>query len=157
MEQNDILAIMRKYKLFFVSIIVLGILFNLVWEYLHIPFFQFPLFLELLNLPRLILALIATLGDTVIILLIHLFLAKIYKVKIWEIGWNFNKTLAVLLCSTISIVICEKLALSFGLWSYVDNLPVVPIIQINLSTFLQFIFIPLTTFYISSKIIYKFD
>jgi hypothetical protein len=132
---------------------LIGFCLNLIWEYFHMPFFQFPLYIQNMNLSRISFAIFATIGDGIIILLVHFFLAKFYKKKLWEVRWNAQKEFLVIVCAVISILVCEKIALTTGLWSYTDRVAVIPILGLNVSTFLQFIAIPITTFYLSSKLL----
>lgn len=134
----------------------LGFILNLIWEYLHLELFRFPNYIQDLGISRFLMAILATLGDVVIILLVHYFMHKIYGRKLWEMKWNTGKEFMIVVCAIVCIVVVERLALSTGLWSYSDSLPIVPFLNINLSTFVQFIIVPVFALYISSKlVIYK--
>jgi hypothetical protein len=52
----------------------------------------------------------------------------------------------VLGLSALTATIMEKAPVFLGLWSYEESMPIVPIVAIGLSPFLQITFLPLLTF-----------
>lgn len=144
---------LNRYHRFIILFSVISFILNFIWEYLHIYLFRFPDYIQALGFSRFSISILATVGDVVIIFLVHFFLSRIYHNKFWEREWNLKEEFAVVVCAIICILVCERLALAVGLWSYSPNLIVVPLFGINLSTFLQFIIIPISSLFISSKLI----
>ncbi len=147
---------MVKYRRFILYFSLISFFLNFIWEYLHLYLFKFPDYIQGLGLTHFSIAVLATIGDVVIIFLVHLFLSRVYHNKFWERKWNSKEEFAVVAVAIICIVVCERIALATGLWSYSEHLIVVPFFGINLSTFLQFVIIPIGSLYLSSKLVRQF-
>jgi hypothetical protein len=89
--------------------------------------------------------------DGLITLLIYFLARLFFKDPLWIMhSLSFRRTVVVLGLSALIATIMEKAPVFLSLWSYEESMPIVPIIGIGLSPFLQITFLPLLTFLLFS-------
>ncbi len=142
---------MTKQRQFVLYVIALGCVLNFIWEYWHMPLFNFPDFIENLNLSRTALSIVGTVNAVLTTLLIAFIIKKIHQAYLWQSPWNVRKILEVVFLGGFCMAIYETIALATGLWGYSDAMPVVPLLNISLTGFVQYLTIPLLVLYVSSK------
>jgi hypothetical protein len=127
----------NSVRLYF-KILLVAFSINLVWENLHASLYD-DYFLELKRLFFSVCAVI----DGLITLLIYFLARLVFKDPLWIMhSLSFRRAVVVLGIATIM----EKAAVFLGLWSYEESMPIVPLVEIGFSPFLQITFLPLLTF-----------
>ncbi len=111
---------MKKYTCIFLIALIL----NLLWEFWHVRFYV-P---NVLSGNITMLLIIASLVDAVIITAVF-WLSRILSPKYQLFGF--------IIALFIVAILIEKMALSLNLWAYLDQMPIVPILKIGLTPFIQ--------------------
>lgn len=126
-------------------ILVIGFVVNLIWEnaqaFLYIGYGGFW--------PHFWICFIASVVDAVVILLVYLVLALIYKDLYWPRHNSYIRYTFVGLIGAALAVGFEKWALKTGEWDYTDSMPLVPVLEVGLSPLLQLVLLPVLTYYVS--------
>jgi uncharacterized membrane protein len=126
----------------YIKIFLVAFSVNLVWENLHASLYD-DYFLELKWLFFFLCAVV----DGLITLLIYFLARLVFKDPLWIMhSLSFRRAVVVLGLSALTATIMEKAPVFLGLWSYEESMPIVPIVEIGLSPFLQITFLPLLTF-----------
>lgn len=102
----------------------LTLILNLVWEFWHVRFYSPAILAENITL----LLVIASLVDAAIITFVFKLTQKLTS--------QFKLTGFILLLLLIAVLI-EKVSLSLGLWTYSNQMPMVPILNVGLTPFVQ--------------------
>jgi len=129
---NDVAPSLRS---FLTVLLVAAFGLNWVWEMV-----QGPAYAELARLPwqeRLLICTVAAVGDGVITLGIYAVGALAAGRMQWGMEGGRNVYVAVALLGAACAVAIEWRARAFGLWSYTEWMPVVPVLEIGLWPFLQ--------------------
>lgn len=128
----------------------IGFILNFAWE-----MFQMPFYVNYKTFADHIVCIPASLGDVVLVLGIYTVVS--YVRNDWYWIRNIEKrtiTLTILLGALIAIIM-EQRALMLGLWSYTPNMPITPLFKVGLLPVLQMLILPLLTYLLTNKIIYK--
>lgn len=127
-----------------------GFLLNFVWESLQsgLYYHHFKGLIEFIAVH-----LRASLGDVALIFLIYLLGCSIFKDTRWFIYLNKSKVLFILFAGFGIGVTIEKICLQTGRWSYIQAMPIIPIIQVGLSPVLQMTMLPIATFAITKRLL----
>jgi hypothetical protein len=103
------------------KIFLIGFLLNLAWEFSHTSLFTVGK-VSMFG-PHWLLAIYATLADAVFVLIALSVFPR-------------NK-LGIIISGIIVATVAESIALHFGMWQYKNNMPLVPLLGIGLSPFVQ--------------------
>lgn len=123
---------------------------NFVWEYAHYP-------LYVCDWNRLVCALVASIGDGVIVLGIYWLIAWVFSDLLWISSISAKQaTLAVLSGLAVAWIV-ELRALALGKWLYSASMPIVPGTGAGLSPLLQLALLPLLTFWVAGSIARSFE
>lgn len=126
------------------NVLVFAILLNSPWEFLQAPFFKdMPGLAHWAGIQR---CTMATAGDGLLTLVAFWSTAVVARTRAWILRPTRRHVLIFIgVGLTISIVI-ERFATSMnwppGGWSYADTMPVLPVLDIGLTPFLQWIILP---------------
>ena len=129
-----------------------GFILNLIWEMVQMPLYAgYKTFADhLVCLP-------ASIGDVFAVLAIYTVISFVREDWYWV--KNIEKrtiTLSIIIGGLLAIVM-EQIALLKGLWAYTDQMPLLPLVEVGLSPFLQMILLPLLTYGISYKMYKKYN
>ena len=131
------------FKRFMLLVSVTAFLLNLAWEMLQVPLYQGGTY----NLEHFLFCVVVSVADVIMILLIYLGLALVYKSPLWVYNFKWQRIIAVILIGALGAALAEIKHTSEGTWSYADSMPVIPIINVGLSPVLQFTVLPVLVFY----------
>jgi hypothetical protein len=126
-------------------------LLNFIWEisqaFLYEVHFQGRLDFILVHLK-------AASGDLLIFLLLYFFgVLFFHRDCYWLIRNNKVKFMFVSFLGIVVSVVIEKLALSFGRWSYNSLMPIVPVLNVGLTPVLQMIILPVVSIVFAKRVI----
>lgn len=99
--------------------------------------------------------LVATVVDALVILLLYLSLAVIYRNIYWIQRWHWKPMLLLIILGGMIAIVFEKWALLRNQWNYAEAMPIVPLLNVGLSPLLQLMILPVLTFYINHLILNK--
>lgn len=128
-------------------ILAIGFTVNLIWENAKAPFYKgYDGFFQHFGV-----CLVAAVVDALVLLLLYFLVAafnhNLYwplKVKLWQYG-------LLAFIGGVLAVWFEKWALAGEQWSYTNEMPVVPVLDVGLLPLLQLMLLPGLTFYLSAR------
>lgn len=133
---------------FLFRIFLWSALLNYPWEMLQMPLFQAMKFTDPMSW---LICFRASLGDGIIILSIWGFGYLVFRRITWFRILNI-KTISVLLISGAAIAIgFEIYAIGTGRWEYSEFMPLIPLIRVGLSPFLQLLILPWVSMILASR------
>jgi len=123
-------------------IVVISVLLNFIWEMAQMPFYKDMPW----NFNTIVFCFAASLGDSVMILIIFFIGVIFLKDNYWIKDFNLRNILFTLSAGLILAVIVELAALSLGLWNYSSLMPKLIFLDIGLSPVLQMLILPISVF-----------
>ncbi len=132
-----------------VAIIGISLLLNFAWEMLQMPFFKGMD----LNWRATVFCAVASVADTLMVMLLYLGFAIIYKESFWVKQMSWQRILLLILVGFIGAVLAELKHTSAGDWSYSNYMPVLPVLGVGIVPLLQFMVLPAIIYFLSFKII----
>lgn len=127
-------------------IIVFSFLLNFAWEMLQMPLYEGMT----LNMQTAMFCGVASIADVIMVMLLYYAFAVIYKDPFWAQHFTLTRILLLVVVGAIGAILAEMLHLSNGSWKYSQSMPTIPIGNVGLSPFLQFIILPMLSYRISS-------
>lgn len=134
-ENNKRAGKSRSLTLFLIRLFVFAFFLNWFWEILQVPAYETMSGFSTLEKMRICTT--ASLADASITLGIYVIGAAATRRLRWAIngGWKYYLVFALLGAAAATII--ERLALSFDFWRYGEQMPIVPVLGVGLSPFLQ--------------------
>lgn len=139
---------MRSKILFILKIFLIALVLNAIWEFWHVRFYTsagtfqgtmpYPWFL-----------IYAICWDAIFITVVYLGMALLKHSLYWIKTISFADALIVLFVSMATAVYVERRSLRMGKWAYNATMPLVPLLGVGLTPFIQLAFLSLTTFVIA--------
>ncbi len=126
-------------------IIAFSFFLNYAWELLQMPLYKNTVF----DLKHIAFCGLASVADTIMVLLLYFGFATIYKQPFWIKHINIQRTLMLVTLGGIGAILGEMRHLSQGNWVYASSMPILPFVEIGLSPVLQFMLLPVLSFYLS--------
>lgn len=141
------------------SVFFTGFIVNILWEFLHAPLYAGGSYLQggsvtygtELTGPFLPILLWASVGDGLLILSIYGIVACIERDWMWVMRWRRRDPAIVIVLGLLFATYIEWRGLSEGRWGYGVWMPIVPILEIGLTPFIQLAATGLVTFRIIQK------
>ncbi len=134
-------------KNYITNIIALSIPINFIWEMAQMPLYK--------NMPwdldTSLFCLAASIGDTVMILIIFFAVAILIKDKDWLRNLNKGNVFLTLFVGFIIAILVEQYALNNDMWSYNNIMPKIPFWNIGIAPILQMLILPLIIFVITKN------
>ena len=90
---------------------------------------------------------LASIADALMVLLLYLAVALIFRNPLWIQHLKWQQIGIVILIGGTGAVLAEMRHLSLGSWAYADSMPIIPIVSVGISPFLQFMVLPLLVFF----------
>lgn len=136
------------FKKMILVILILGFIVNLVWELVQMPLYKDADY----TISHMAFCALASVADALMVLLIYLVLALIFKKSFWVQNARWQSFIIVIIVGAIGAILSEMRHLSLGNWAYSDAMPIIPIVNVGLIPVLQFMVLPsvvyITTNYI---------
>ncbi len=139
------------FKRFGFCTLLVAFLLNFAWELIQSPLYKGNTY----NISHISFCGLASVADAVMVLLIYFVLAIIYKDPLWIKKNNLLRTLILILIGGIGAILAEMRHLSQGNWAYTPSMPILPFVNAGLSPVLQFMFLPVLIYYITSLLLKK--
>ncbi len=99
---------------------------------------------------------LASIADALMVLLLYLAVALIFRNPLWIRYLKWQQIGIVILIGGIGAVLAEMRHLSLGSWAYADSMPIIPIVSVGISPFLQFMVLPLLIYFLSFLLLKKY-
>ncbi len=126
-------------------ILASSFLLNFAWEML-----QMPLFLNMSpGWQSTLFCTLASVADAIMVLLLYFVFAAFYKQPFWIKHMNIQRSLMLIVIGGIGAILAEQRHLSQGNWGYASSMPILPYVNVGISPVLQFMFIPVLSYYLS--------
>ena len=125
----------------------IGFLLNLIWEVTQRPLYEGYVGIWH-HLPN---CLWASVVDVIVILVFWFLFASYYKNFFWVKDISWKDVLVLMLLGAAVAVGFEQVSIGADMWSYADEMPVVPYLATGLSPLLQMMILPSLTFWLSSR------
>ncbi len=135
----------KAFNKFVITITVLSFLLNFAWELIQVPLYIPSLY----SLEHIAFCALASLADVIMVLLLYLGFALIFKNPLWIQHLKWKRIVIVILTGGTGAVLAEIRHLSLGTWAYADSMPIIPIINVGISPVLQFMILPLLIYFLS--------
>lgn len=123
------------------NVAVFAFLLNYPWEFL-----QAPLFASLAGMPHwqgIRLCTAAALGDAAISLGAFWIVAVATGTRSWMLRPDRRRTALFVAIGLVATVIAERLATGvLGRWQYAETMPLVPVLEVGLAPFAQWLLLP---------------
>ncbi len=142
----------RIFKRFSCLIIAFSFLLNFAWEMLQTPLYEGmkP------NMQSAMFCGLASLADTLMVLLLYYAFAFFYKEFFWTQHLTLQRILILVGVGATGAILVEIFHLSAGSWKYSRIMPIIPTVNVGVSPVLQFMILPaviyLLSFYFSKKL-----
>ena len=141
----------KMFRQIVVTTILFAFFFNVAWEILQMSLFKGGVY----DWQHILFCVLATVADVIMVLLIYLGFALIYKNTIWVNKLNTKRIILLILIGGAGAVLAEIRHLAIGTWSYADAMPLIPVLHVGLSPVLQFMVLPILIYILSFKIVAK--
>lgn len=138
----------KTFKGLILRIMVLALLLNLSWELIQMPLYDNTSF----TINHVLFCALGSIADTIMVLLLYLGFAFIFKNAIWIYPLKRQQIAIVVLTGGIGAVVSEMRHLSLGNWAYSDLMPLIPIFKVGLSPVLQFMILPVLIYILAFKL-----
>ena len=128
------------------AILVLGFILNFVWELVQMPLYKDAPY----TTSHIAFCALASVADALMVLLIYLVLALVFKTPFWVQNINWQRVVIVIVVGGVGAILSEMRHLSLGSWVYDDSMPIIPIVNAGLSPVLQFALLPIVIYLLSN-------
>ncbi len=145
LKKADDKVVFKRYV--FITL-VFAFLLNFAWEVLQMPLYKDASF----DIEHIAFCALASVADAIMVLLIYLCFALIYKNPLWVQNLTLLRILLLLLVGAIGAIVAEMRHVSTGNWAYGKSMPIIPGVDVGLSPVLQFMLLPTLIYYLSFKI-----
>lgn len=139
----------KEYRRTVITIAATAFILNLIWEIAQGPLyggFEY-------DLNHLSFCALASVADTLMVLILFFAFALIYKDVFWTGNKGIRRIGSLILVGGTGAIFAEIWHTAWGDWSYVETMPMVPLAEVGLLPVLQFALLPWLVFYTSNKII----
>lgn len=133
------------FKKFVLNTGIVSFILNFAWELIQMPLYKNKVY----DVQHIYFCALATVADTIMVLLIYFSFALIYKNAFWIKNINIQKALLLMLTGGVGAILAEMKHLAEGNWAYASSMPVLPFVNAGLSPVLQFMLLPLLIYYVS--------
>jgi len=132
---------MKKFKLFLL-VILIALIFNLIWEFLH-----YQLYIDSSGITKVPHLILASLSDALIILVFFIIISLVHKSIKWIKKPSSLDYLLIILFGLITATTIEIINLNLGRWAYRSIMPTIlgiglsPLVQLSITGILTAILI----------------
>ena len=135
------------FKRFVLTTVILSFILNFTWEILQMPLYKN----NELDFQHLVFCGLATVADTIMVLLIYFSYALILKNAFWIKKLDLKFALLLMLTGGAGAILSEMRHLTEGNWAYDDSMPLIPLVNAGLSPVLQFTLLPVIIYWVGFK------
>lgn len=142
---GKIAADKKAFTRFSFIIIVVAFVLDYIWEMLQMPLFEGMS----LNIQSTLYCGLASVADALMVLLLFYGFVLAYNELLWFKNNTAQRVLVLILTGATGAIIIEQIYTSLGNWKYSRLMPIIPIVNVGLSAVLQFMVLPLLSYYLS--------
>jgi hypothetical protein len=135
----------QAFKRFSFKIIIIAFLLNFAWEMLQMPLYKGMG----LNITSVAFCGMASVVDSVMALLLYYLFALLYREMFWILKYSLQRIVVLVLYGALGAIIVEIIHIYKGNWTYSRLMPVIPFVKVGISPVLQFMILPVLTYYMS--------
>jgi len=137
----------RTYHRYLVVVGGLSFILNWVWEVAHAPLYEGFIY----DLEHISFCGLAAVADLLMVYVLLFGFALIYENILWITKLNGRRILWLMLTGGAGAILVEIRHLAAGNWSYSDNMPLIPWVDVGLSPVLQFTLLPILVFWLINE------
>lgn len=141
----------KVFNEFFITVTIFAFFLNLAWELIQIPLYKNSSY----DTNHIAFCALASLADVLMVLLLYLGLALIFKNLFWIKHLKPHQFALVLITGGVGAVLSEMRHLSLGSWAYDNSMPLIPVVNVGISPLLQFMILPILIYFLSFKCLKK--
>lgn len=130
------------YKCFIINIALTAFLFNLMWELLHGPLYEEFQY----DWNHIRMCLLASVTDMLTLLVMLFGLGLFYKNTFWTQKLSLGKIIIIVVTGGTGTILLERWHITTGHWMYAEGMPILPIVEVGLTPFMQFTVLPILIF-----------
>lgn len=123
------------------NVVLFGLLVNLPWEFLQVPFFRGMA--TALHWAAVKECTAAAAADAIILLIAFWLVAAGSRSRRWMMQLTGARVLGFIAVGVVTTIGFERHATAVGRWEYSDAMPVVPSLQVGLVPLVQWVVLPL--------------
>lgn len=128
----------QDFMQLFWSITAYSFILNFAWEMLQMPLFQNMS----LDLQSTLFCALASVADTIMVLLIFYGFALLYNNNRWMMRPKPYRIALLVIAGGAGAVLAELRHINLGTWSYSTHMPMMPGLKVGLVPVIQFMFLP---------------
>lgn len=137
----------KVFNRFILTVTVVAFVLNFSWELMQMPLYDSSSF----TINHIAFCALGSVADAIMVLLIYLGLAVIFKNPLWIYPLQWQRVVLVIFIGGIGAILSEIRHLSLGNWAYSDLMPLIPMLNVGLSPVLQFMILPTLIYLVSAK------
>ncbi len=137
----------KTFKLFAFRVFIWAFLLNFAWELIQMPLYQGSSY----SISFISFCALASVADAIMVLLLYLVFSFILKNMFWVEFLNTQQIIVIILTGGTGAILSEIRHLSLGNWAYADSMPIIAYLNVGISPVLQFMVLPLLTYYLSFR------
>lgn len=139
------------YDFYVLNIAIAAFTVNLIWEVAQGPLYEgFEYDWEHISFCAL-----ASVADMLMVLLLFFGLGMLYTNIFWIRNLNLNKTMVLVGIGSLGAIFAEMWHTSRGDWTYAEGMPLLPLVDVGITSVLQFAILPWLVFYFAKDKIVK--
>lgn len=142
----------KIFKLFAFRVAILAFLLNFAWELIQMPLYEGSSY----SISFIAFCALASVADAIMVLLLYLGFAFILKNMFWVEFLNTQQIVFVIITGGTGAILSEMRHLSLGSWVYDDSMPIIPYVNVGIAPVLQFMILPLLTYFLSFRGLKKY-
>jgi hypothetical protein len=139
----------RSFGKFILIALSISFSLNFAWEIFHSPLYQG----YVNNAKHVLISALASLADALMVLLLYIGFAFLFKNPYWIQSLTIKRTALVAITGGTGAIVSEMIHIFRGDWVYASAMPIVPVLNFGLSPLLQFIILPLTSYFLSFNLL----
>ena len=137
----------ETFKLFAFRVAILAFLLNFAWEIMQMPLYQGSSY----SISSIGFCALASVADAIMVLLLYFGFTLILKNMFWVESPNTLQIIVVILIGGIGAILSEMRHLSLSSWVYDNSMPIIPYVNVGISPVIQFMILPLLTYFLSFR------
>lgn len=137
-----------RYTYYIVNIALIAFLFNICWELFHGPLYEGFQY----DWSHIRMCLLASVTDMLTLLVMLFGLGIFYKNIFWSQKLSTYKIIMIMITGGTGTILLERWHIATNHWKYAEEMPLLPIIDVGLTPFLQFTLLPIVIFIIGGII-----
>ncbi len=133
------------FKRFIFKVTLFAFILNFAWEVIQGPLYKSFTY----SISHIAFCALASVADAIMVLLLYLGFALIYKDPLWAKGLTFQRVFILMVVGGIGASLAEVRHLVADNWAYDVSMPIIPAVGVGLSPVIQFMVLPALIYYLA--------